>query len=491
MKNNLPLIISLALVFATRSLVAQTPPDTQTIEQLSQEDESGEFVPLSELKPLDVDHEIVNTHILDGGLSAANTYYVDSVLKNNLYLGFYRPYLRYIYEEKQDFLVKGKMTLKRFDKKPTSGKQTTVVGTLEMAQAKLTFDRHHVLAGRFFHKLGKGVLFSNYADGVEYSFLHPMFQLKVAGLYSGDYGSACGLSIQGCSNDQNPYEVVPNIPVDAQAKDSGKRWFTSVEIGSPSFFGSRFNLLGLYSKDMISESDSATQKYAYNPWYAGAGLRGFIITPALRYSTEGYYLGGTTFPKKGTTFTGKEKVDISAYALQAEVKYSLPWLKEVVLPVLIAQYAMGSGDKDKTSLSTPSATNLAGKDNSFYYFGTYSAGLGLKPQLSNLQLYRFGFSMKPFVWTQDFKSVAFIAKYSIYRKIFAEGAISDTLATEKNKDVGSAVDFTFVYKVTSELNVFYSFGMFMPGKAYPEKTSKGENGRKLRQVHLVSLTVSF
>ncbi|RME88701.1 MAG: hypothetical protein D6767_09725, partial [Candidatus Hydrogenedentota bacterium] len=453
------------VVLAVGSISAQNIQSTE-VEQIQQEEQGDEFVPLSELKPLEIDHDIVNKHILDGGLTASNTYYVDSTLKNNLYIGFYRPYLRYILNETHEFMARGKMTLKHYQKKPNTGKQTSTVGALEVLQGRLNFGRHRVQVGRFFHRLGKGVLFSNYADGVEYSFLHPYFQAKVAGLYSAEYDKACALSLQGCTTEANPYDIIPNVSADTKPKSAGKRAFGTISLTSPALFGTRLYVLGLYSKDLIKDP-STGQKYAYNPWYAGGGLRGFIILPDLRYAVEGYYLGGKTHPKKGGTFKGSEEINIAAWAMQSEVKYTLPVLKDEILPTLIAQYAMGSGDKDRASLSSASAQDKSGKDTSFYYFGVYSAGLALKPELSNLQIMRFGFSLKPFQWTYDFRDVILVFKYSLYKKVIAEGVISDPLATEKNKDVGSAFDVSLIYKITSELNLYYGFGYFIPGKAYP------------------------
>lgn len=229
--------------------------------------QESDLVPLSDLKPLESSTKILNQHGFQYGLSTANTLYYDSLLvksdkttiKAPLYLGFYRPYARYMYNETHQADVRVKVNYKLDADADTAKSEKKNNGSISMEvfSARLSHDRHELVVGRAFQKVGRGILFANFADGLNYTGSFPLFQVKGAAFYSGQYGT-CGISIQGCdfndnNTNKNPYDLVPGRAIDAQLTDAGKRIFGAAEINSRPYYGSRVSVQTLYSKDLNTE----------------------------------------------------------------------------------------------------------------------------------------------------------------------------------------------------------------------------------------------
>lgn len=464
-----------------------------------------EFVPLSDLKPLEVTQEYKHKHSFQYGLSAANTFIIDNAnLKNGYFLGNYRPYLKYIYKEQHIFNARGKFAYKNNpsitdDQKKVGAVGSTAEYNFELMNAELHFDRHQVTAGRAFYRMGRGLLFANFADGAEYTGAFKWLYVKALAAYSGQY-SGCMISLGGCATSgdiaqKGLYDIVPGRPADVNIPDPGRRLFLGAEIQSPQLYGSSAYLVGLYSRDMSRDAaTSGTNKgklYAYDPISFGLGLSGFIITPRLRYLAEFIMQRGSTYNKSKTTggTISNEETGVNAWGLTADINYSLPILEKLLKPGLVFQYATGSGrkssEKDTTNLGNPAQENISGDDNNFYYFGGYSAGLALKPKLSNLHIIRLGFQFRPlhhFYWGRN---LMIAAKYTYYRKVNAAYNISDSAAKLEKSTVGQGLDFQMVWDIRSDVKLFYAYGIFLPSEAYDAKDAK------TLHTHIISLNFLF
>jgi hypothetical protein len=245
---------------------------------------------------------------------------------------------------------------------------------------------------------------------------------------------------------------------------------------------------GVYSKDLIKESSAVVTRYEYNPYYAGIGALGYIVNAKLQYRVDGIYQGGDAFnvTQNGESLQNK----IMAGALISRLNYALPVLTNVDTQVS-GEYTIASGDGDAARAGTASQSNTAGSYTAFQSFGAYSGGLALKPRLTNIQIFRGGFELRPlkmFFWARN---LGLSIKYSLYRKVSATGGISDATATEASGDIGMAGDAGLNFAARSDLQFFYGFGVFKPGDAYPVLASDGSDGRALRQAHVVSLTLVF
>ncbi|AFM13798.1 alginate export family protein [Turneriella parva] len=312
-------------------------------------------------------------------------------------------------------------------------------------------------------------------------------------LYSADYGkSACYININGCGGDPNPFNTIPGLQPDASVTGSGQRIFATLEYTSRAFDFGPLNTTamayGVYSKDLIKESSAVVTRYEYNPYYAGLGALGYIVNAKLQYRVDGIYQGGNAY---NLTSNGESlQTNIMAAAVLARLDYSLPVLTSTDTR-LSGEFAMGSGDADAARAGTASQSNTAGSYNAFQSFGAYSGGLALKPRLTNLQIYRGGFALRPLKFWYWGRNVGLQAKYSLYRKSSPTGGISDSGATEASSDVGMAGDVGLTVTARSDLQFFYGFGVFKPGEAYPTTAADGSDGRVLRQAHIVSLTLVF
>lgn len=433
---------------------------------------------------------LTSSHNLKVGAIATNTYYVDKTIVRGLFSGFYRPYLKYTYDRRIETLVRGNMTVKRYIEAPTNGtQQTSVSGAMEIFSVDATFGNHKFNVGRNFFMTEQGILFANFADGVAYTGSFSFGTLRGMGLYSADYGTKnCALSVTGCAGDTNAFVSTPTLSADSGVQNSGQRAFAVVDYTSPVFLGGQLSAYSLVSKDLINEPTSNTTRYEYNPYYAGVGLLGYIYNANYRYRIDGIYQGGNVF---NAVSNGVSKAaTIEAYAVLANFSWTLPVLKRVDSQ-FIADFAMGSGDEDSTSVSTPSQSNNSGNYNAFQAYGSFSGGLALKPRLTNMTIYRAGFQLRPLKFIYALRNLGTQVKYSVYRKTKPKGGISDTYATEENADVGQGLDIALTYSVFSDIQFFYGFGLFKPGAAYPGVNSDGTSGTDLRQAHLVSLTVVF
>ena len=279
--------------------------------------------------------------------------------------------------------------------------------------------------------------------------------------------------------------------------DAGKRVFTSLEVESPQYLGSSAYGIVFYSHDLdqsvVTTTDAATgkqagQQFTFHPLYFGLGFSGMIVTPRLRYIGEAIYQTGTTYNRVNTTTNASERTTVNAWGITFDLNYALPVLESRFKPGLIFQYATGSGRQAKADSganpANPSQENESGIDRNFFYFGYYSAGLALKPKLSNLHVFRAGFQFRPlnhFHWGRNFMAVF---KYSYYMKQNADLVISDPASTVAKQSVGHAVDAQLVYDFTSDLKIFYAYGAFLPGAAYVPTA-------EIVQIHVLSVNMIF
>lgn len=453
------------------------------------EENSGQNIPLplADEAPVQLEAEYVHTHVFQVGLVASNMGYYDSGLKNTLYLGFFRPYARYFYRANTLIQARGKISAKAFASKPAAGDRTSFNASIEMLSFRHRNGYYTFETGRLYSTVGSGLLFSNFADGARYSAVFPLVRGKVEALYSAEYGRYCALSLQGCNGGINPYDVVANLPADANVSDAGKRVFLTAEGESRPVWGLRGRGAVMFSVDMVKEKASSLQKLAYDPYYVLIGLTGFPVNPDWQIQWEVIYQGGSAYPLSNPGFNvkGNELQKIEAIATKLDVSWRTSFAKDWKNALLLT-YAFGSGDTDKTNVLTPALSNGAGPDNAFYYFGGFSGGLALKPRLSNLHILRLGDRFVPFAASRgSLRKTTFEAKLSYYHKALADGVISDPKATEKKGSVGFAADLSAAYRLQNDLLAFVGYGIFLPGEAYPKQE------RDARHAILLSLTLNF
>lgn len=485
-----------------------------TLSPIVAQDAPGDddFVPLSEMKPLEPTLGLKNRHSFRYGVTASNT--VVNTEKRpikdggdvehapRLFLGNYRPFFSYMYNETHAVNVRGRVTYEYNPSLTTEQKDSSKPGggavvsnvkySVELLNTELDFGQHKVTVGRSFYRMGRGLLLANFADGAEYTGAFRWLQVKAWGLYSGQY-SGCTISIAGCGTNgdtalKGAFDIIPGRPIDAQVPDPGRRFFVGTEIQSASLLGSNLYLMALYSRDMSREKSTAANNsdklFAFDPYYLGAGAQGFIGTPRIRYLVEGIMQQGNTIRKNQTGITN-EQISINAWAVTADLTFSFAIL-QMFKPAFTVQYAYATGrDSDKPNPNNPAQEAEGRVDNNFYAFGVYSAGLALQPRLSNLHVARLGLQFRPlyeFYWGRN---LMLSVKYSLYEKGNANYGIFDGDATEKVRPIGSGLDIQTVWDIRSDLKFFYAYGYFAPGTAYLEDRAKSIHS------HIISLNLLF
>ena len=227
--------------------------------------------------------------------------------------------------------------------------------------------------------------------------------------------------------------------------------------------GRQFYLYALVEQDESKSLAPAQARldFSYDARYFGFGSEG-RIDPMLNYFFEVVGEGGTTL--QGLPPFLREP--ISAYAATSGLQYYPNWFWK---PTVSLELSMGSGNRFRTSVTnTFSGGNPAPvADENFLYFGAYDGGLALSPRLSNLVVARLGYQVKPLPAGHDLlPELSLGATASKYWRDHVTGAISDTLATVPDADVGTALDVYAAARPLSDLSMLLQYGRFEPGRAY-------------------------
>lgn len=296
-------------------------------------------------------------------------------------------------------------------------------------------------AGRKFYNIGTGLVLNGRGDGGEVAWYGSFLSIDLLGMYTGLL-----------QKDSNPYGLS-----DRDLADGAKRAFGGGTV-TLSFLNQKLYILGLAQVDRGKEDSTA--KTRYNSQYYGGGLEGVVLQNAS-YFAEFVYETGKSY-LQGTDETSS----IAAYAVNSGINYYFP---VALNPTLILQFAYGSGDKyrkDYTNSTRPSGAT--GDDTGFIAFGTFSGGFALKPQLSNIQIYRAGLSITPFSWVDSryIKNMSLSGKYSYYMKDKKESAINASEGGLPESFLGQGVDVSLRWQIFYDLSVYVNYGIFLPGDAY-------------------------
>ena len=313
--------------------------------------------------------------------------------------------------------------------------------------------------GRKFYLLGSGIIFNGRGDGGEFNYYSKYIDLKLFGAYTGLL-----------NKDTNPYKLVSNLYT-----DDGKRIFAGGTL-SKSFYNQTLYLLGLYQTDKNDEMDNS--KSNYNSQYYALGFKGTF--------KNAFYFGEYII-ERGKSYTDpdsatNQKQDIKASAAIVSMNY---YFNVMLRPVLLLQYAYGSGDSDKSNPSSPTG-NTKADDKGFMYFGSYSGGYALRPYLSNIHIYRAGVAISPLEKNNNIllKRINLSATYSNYQKDVSNSTINGGEATEPKKDIGHGFDLGLTWQIFSDLSFFGNYALFVPGSAYA-------SGEKSRTFIMAGLNLSF
>lgn len=303
-----------------------------------------------------------------------------------------------------------------------------------------------IAAGRRYFTIGTGLVLDGRGDGAELSINGAFFSINALGMYT-------GLLLK----DNNPYGIS-----DRDTADGAKRVFTGGTV-SLYYMNQELYALGLMEIDR-SEQDDA-QKTKYNANYYGAGLRG-VVLEGVDYYAEYIYQTGKGYA------TGNVETDIKAYAINS----GLDWYIPVALkPVLMLQYAFGSGDENRSNYTTSNMQAADTEDNGFVYFGSFNGGFAFKPVLGNMHVIRGGASFSPLSGSSSarLKKMSLMAKYSYYMKDVKTAPVNDgSDGTLEKTALGQGIDASLRWEIYKDLSCYINYGVFFPGSAYASGTGE-------------------
>lgn len=317
------------------------------------------------------------------------------------------------------------------------------------AQTKLSLKDHplSLTAGRQYLYIGRGIAYRDVHDGIKITLETPRFFYK-------------GFASHTLPDEDNIDTSLPEYD------KKGDRAFYGLEAGYLGFPQGALYGYYLFQKDLAPDHFPGDgQTYNYDSQYIGCGFEGTL-------GEIGY--AGEIIREKGKSYNDSTQNptnnDINAWAYMVNANYIF---KTITHPFVELEYALGSGDPDRSDVvETKAGGNVYGDDKNFLYFGTYYAGYALSPRLSNMQIYKAHLALTPFEKFKIGEKIIFGVKYFFYRKDRAEGGIYDSDATNPYKDIGQEINGYLYWNLTPRLSWSFRYGVFYPGKAYhPEINS--------------------
>lgn len=219
-----------------------------------------------------------------------------------------------------------------------------------------------------------------------------------------------------------------------------------------------------------------TYDFEYNANYFGIGARGSVGT-SLLYLAEFVYQTGESQADPLRSFQRAE--DISAYAARAQLTYLL---RDKHRTRIEGEFLIASGDDDRLVSTDTIGGNLRNTDdNAFNSLGYVNTGLAFSPALSNLVSLRIGASSFPLTDVNGFDRLQFGADVLVSFKLDEDAPIDE--ATESDAYLGTELDFSVNYAITSDLSLTARYGLFFGGEAIAAED--------FRQFVFVGVTLSF
>lgn len=318
-----------------------------------------------------------------------------------------------------------------------------IVGNVEFDNIKMG-----AKAGRQFFTIGRGIAFSGTHDGVILDCTPPNFYLKSLFAHSNPKDDNVDLSVPEYDKKEN-------------------RLYLGTELSYTRFYPNIFYIYGLMQRDRQEDYPGGdSQRYQYHSQYLGVGFDK-QSPKSFSYWLEFIKEWGRSF--MDTTYVDPQRSKINAWALDLGTRYifDLP-----TFPTLEAEYALGSGDPDRTDVAdTKPGGNIFGQDNNFSYYGNFSTGYALAGRLSNLEILKIQLGFTPFKNIKFTKSIDMGVKFFWYWKDRAEGPIYDNQATMTNNEVGKEWDLFLYWEPNDNFYINLKFGLFYPGDAFPDATN--------------------
>lgn len=208
------------------------------------------------------------------------------------------------------------------------------------------------------------------------------------------------------------------------------------------------------------------QSYGYDSEHFGFGSRG-QLAHNLHYWAEFVYEGGRSFGD-GAIWR-QDKIDAWGLDVGVEKLWDHPTRPRVTL-----EYMFGSGDGDRRLSPIGAAGGNRGDrvDSGFATFGYRDTGIAANLLNSNLHVWKLGGSFVPAPQVELLRDLELGTNAFLYHKHQRKGAISDPTADTHLGYVGWEMDWFANWRLTSDLSWTIRWGMFFPGDAYSDQSSR-------------------
>lgn len=243
-------------------------------------------------------------------------------------------------------------------------------------------------------------------------------------------------------------------------------------------------IYGYYLRQQDYNSDNRARAalpfpvdFDYDSQYIGIGARG-AVGSQFRYLGEFVYQIGESMsdPLRGP----QTEEDIRAWAARGQMSYFFrdEWRSRLEFEVLMA-----SGDDDRfLSTDTVGGNQSGSDDNGFNSLGFANTGLAFAPSLSNVLIFRWGYSAFPFREVSGFERLQLGVDLFWHNKLVKDAPIDEP--TGNDRFLGIEGDVYMNYRVTSDLSLSVRYGMFFPGTGITGETD-------VRNFLFVGATLAF
>jgi hypothetical protein len=318
---------------------------------------------------------------------------------------------------------------------------------IDLGYVNLDLNPFKAEAGRRYFNIGTGLVYGDIHDGFQVSYFRHPWHIGIFASHT------------------LPHE--DNIDTSVPGYDKGSdRTFIGTGIGYTAIKNIAF--YGFYLKQMDHSDENPEdedQQYTYDSSYFGFGLK------ANNEGNTNFWWEIIKSTGNSYTYPSGDKSSVDAWATVIGTDHY--WDNDFQ-PQITVEYAFGSGDGERSSVTDTVNGNLSGRDNNFTYFGYYYSGYALSPRLSNLHVYKLSYEFLPFPKIKYLNKLLFSIDYFYFLKHKKAGGISDYQAVNPERDIGHEVDLHIDWEALSDLRIGFDYAYFMPGEAYEDSADDRE-----------------
>jgi hypothetical protein len=206
--------------------------------------------------------------------------------------------------------------------------------------------------------------------------------------------------------------------------------------------------------------------FGYNSTYWGVGATGELFNPHWRYAAEFVYETGrtrsTSYTQPGLVPAAQTNNDIEAWAARFYTRYLFQDEQESQA-IFEALFASGDPDRDTDTTNTFGGSAIGDTDRAFNSIDGVGTGLAFGPPVSNLMMFRGGFSSFPFKSVKLFERLRLGLDVYVFNKMDSAAPLDE--ASGNASYLGTETDLSADWRIFSDLSVHLRYGVFFPGNA--------------------------